>query len=135
MHWKYCLFSLLKTANWAEDLKSLWQTGGCTPDGTINGAMCQRLQSSWHDKKISGFRWRIGSWWPPGKLQYSVTYHFLIVPAVTWLEYCRYGVKHKQSINQAIGWFLIDCNDCNIWNVRHFFLIYGIFLLFIAQRS
>ena len=39
----------------------------------------------------------------PGKLQYSVTYHYLIVIAITWLEYCRYGVKHKQSINQAIG--------------------------------
>ena len=57
----------------------------------------------WHAKdRFTNFRWREGLWGPPGKLQNIKTDHIsLIVVAVTWLKYCRYGVK-SFSINQSI---------------------------------
>ena len=35
----------------------------------------------------------------PLDLEEVITYHFSMVAVVIWLEYCRYGVKHK-NINQ-----------------------------------
>ena len=54
------------------------------------------------------FRRGVGSWGPPGKLQNFITYHLsntYVVAVVTWLDYCRYGVK-PQTINQSIIKFL-----------------------------
>ena len=45
-----------------------------------------------------GFK-EVGSRGPPGKLQYSITYHYLIDAIVTWLEFCQYSVKHNKTIN------------------------------------
>lgn len=47
---------------------------------------------------------RVCYWGLLEKLQKFITYHLSIVAVVTWLEYCRYGVKHKenQSINRSI---------------------------------
>ena len=45
----------------------------------------------------------MGSWGPPGELQIFKIDHILlhvIVAAVTWLKYCRYGVKFY-PINQS----------------------------------
>ena len=63
-----------------------------------------RITTPWHAKdRFTGFRWRVGSWGPPGKLQNFKTDHsLLIVAAVIWLKYCRYGVKHYP--NKPIRW-------------------------------
>ena len=48
-----------------------------------------------------GFRWKIGSVGSPRKLQnFKSENIYLIVAAVTWLKYCRYGVK-LYPINQS----------------------------------
>ena len=51
--------------------------------------------------------WRGGSWEPTGELQnFKTDHNLLIVAAVTWLKYCRYGVRLyliNQSINQSIN--------------------------------
>ena len=47
-----------------------------------------------------GFQRRVGCWGPPGKLRNFKTDHIkLIIAAVTWRKYCRYGVEHC-PINQ-----------------------------------
>ena len=81
----------------------------CPSDGTLNGAPCQELQPPWHAKdRFAGFWWRVGSWGPPGKLQNIINDHIsLIVAAVTWLIYCRYGVK-LYPINQSIHFAISD---------------------------
>ena len=73
-----------------------------------------------------GFRWRVGSWEPPGKLQNSTNDHrLLIVAAVVWPKYCRYGVK-PHIINKSMlksiyfSWFalkkyFLDNNYCYIF--------------------
>ena len=72
-------------------------------DGTLNGAPCQVYPTPWHEERLSGFRRRVVSGGPPRKLQIFKTdhiLHVLMVAAVTWLKYCRYGVKHY-PINQS----------------------------------
>ena len=88
----------------------------CPSDGTLNGAPCQELQPPWHAKdRFAGFWWRVGSWGPPGKLQNFINDHIsLIVAAVTWLKYCRYGVK-LYPINRYIllFWIFQPCSKVN----------------------
>ena len=58
------------------------------------------------------FRWRVGSWGTPGKLQnFTNYYRLLMVAAVMWPKYCRYGVKHY-IMNQpgiSVGWDVKWC--------------------------
>ena len=75
-----------------------------------------------YSDRFTGFRWRVGSWGPPGELQNFKTDHIsLIVAAVTWLKDCRYGVNSIQSINQSINQsflfynFTIKISSINIW--------------------
>ena len=52
---------------------------------------------------FTGTQWRVGSWWPPEKLQRYTTDHcLLIVAVVIWLNNCRFDVK-PYSINQSIN--------------------------------
>ena len=97
----------------------------CRSDGTLNGAPYQGYQPPWHaEDRFTGFRWRVGSWGPPGKLQNFKTDHmYLIVAAVTWLKYCRYGVKLypiNQSINSAGRHVCLYLNrQSHFWCTRH----------------
>ena len=67
-----------------------------------------------------------GSRRPPGKLQNFITYHYLIVIAVEWQEYCRCGAKHKR-INQVKP---LVCFVC----LSEFFVPLGNFLLIMRRH-
>ena len=66
-----------------------------------------RITPPWHAKdRFTG--WLLRS---PGKLlqNFKTDYIKLIVAAVTWLNYCRYGVK-RYPINQSISHLIIKGN-------------------------
>ena len=61
-----------------------------------------------------GFWWRVGSWWPPVKLQYFTNDNLLlIVVAVTWLKILpiRRITLYNQSINLWTYRNQIECLD------------------------
>ena len=60
-------------------------------EGTLNGAPCQREQPQDRSLEFDGEYAREGH---QGNFKISqLITHKLIVAAVTWLKYCRYGVK------------------------------------------
>ena len=72
----------------------------------------------WHVKdRFTAFRWRVGSWGPPGNFQnFTNDHRLLIVVAVTWPKYCRYGVK-SYTINQSIH--LAERGNWHLFVVMH----------------
>ena len=71
----------------------------------------------WHAKdRFTGFRW-VGFWGSPGKLQnFTNDHRLLIVTAVIWPKYCRFGVKHyiiNQSINMKVKVTVTEVQNCN----------------------
>ena len=66
-------------------------------DGTLNGALCQGKQHPWHAKhRFTKFRWRVGSWGPPGKLQNLKTDDFQLIYG--W----KLPIRRKTISNQSI---------------------------------
>ena len=100
--------------SWMEDLYADMGRGrytsksrGCFPTHLLNmHFVCDKFtRLVLFGDGCTGFWWRVGSWWPPGKLQYFTNDNLLlIVVAVTWLKILpiRRITLYNQSIFEQI---------------------------------